>query len=233
MNEPEKNQTVNAKTEPDAPPPHGPEQAGNPGEAGEPGGPGGPGDGAASDETPSAANPAAAEVAVEEEAADPASEISALNDKLLRALAEGENLRRRAQREREDTAKYAITNFARDILPVADNLRRALDSLPETPTDEDEVISAFVAGVQMTERELQTVLERHGIERIDPMGKKFDHDRHEAMFELPTSDAPSGTVVQVLEVGYVLKDRLLRAAKVAVAKALPEPDPSERIDTKV
>jgi molecular chaperone GrpE len=169
----------------------------------------------------------------EETISDPALEIAALNDKLLRTLAEGENLRRRAQREREDTAKYAITNFAREILSVADNLQRALASLPETPEDADDAISAFADGVKLTERELQSIFERHGIEKIDPKGRKFDHDRHEAMFEIPTADAPAGTVVQVFEIGYMLKDRLLRAAKVAVAKALPEPDESERVDTKV
>jgi len=169
----------------------------------------------------------------EETISDPALEIAALNDKLLRTLAEGENLRRRAQREREDTAKYAITNFAREILFVADNLQRALASLPETPEDADDAISAFADGVKLTERELQSIFERHGIEKIDPKGRKFDHDRHEAMFEIPTADAPAGTVVQVFEIGYMLQDRLLRAAKVAVAKALPEPDESERVDTKV
>ncbi len=169
----------------------------------------------------------------EEENSDPASEIAALNDKLLRTLAEGENLRRRAQREREDTAKYAITNFAREIISVADNLQRALASLPETPTEADDPITAFTDGVKLTERELQSIFERHGIEKIEPQGQKFDHDRHEAMFEMPTADAPAGTVVQVFEVGYMLKDRLLRAAKVAVAKALPTPDDSERVDTKV
>ena len=167
----------------------------------------------------------------QEQASDPAAEIAALNDKLLRTLAEGENLRRRAQREREDTAKFAITNFARDILSVADNLQRALASLPETPPDAEDAINAFADGVKLTERELQSIFERHGIEKIDPQGQKFDHDRHEAMFEMPTADAPAGTVVQVFEVGYLLKDRLLRAAKVAVAKALPAPDESERIDT--
>ncbi len=169
----------------------------------------------------------------QEQASDPAAEIAALNDKLLRTLAEGENLRRRAQREREDTAKFAITNFARDILSVADNLQRALASLPETPPDAEDAINAFADGVKLTERELQSIFERHGIEKIDPQGQKFDHDRHEAMFEMPTADAPAGTVVQVFEVGYLLKDRLLRAAKVAVAKALPAPDESERVDTKV
>jgi molecular chaperone GrpE len=190
---------------------------------------------APTDETaPDAATPENQDIPVEnEQTSDPAAEIAALNDKLLRTLAEGENLRRRAQREREDTAKFAITNFARDILSVADNLQRALASLPETPPDAEDAIDAFADGVKLTERELQSIFERHGIEKIDPQGQKFDHDRHEAMFEMPTADAPAGTVVQVFEVGYLLKDRLLRAAKVAVAKALPEPDESERVDTKV
>ena len=189
-----------------------------------------PADDVLSDDAPTVEQ---SETEPEETISDPALEIAALNDKLLRTLAEGENLRRRAQREREDTAKYAITNFAREILSVADNLQRALASLPETPEDADDAISAFADGVKLTERELQSIFERHGIEKIDPKGRKFDHDRHEAMFEIPTADAPAGTVVQVFEIGYMLQDRLLRAAKVAVAKALPEPDESERVDTKV
>ena len=165
--------------------------------------------------------------------ADPAAEIAALNDKLLRALAEGENLRRRAKKEREDTAKYAIANFARDIVSVADNLGRALSSLPDGDNPGDETTGALIDGVRLTERELAAIFERHGIERIDPMGEKFNHDFHEAMFEMPTADAPPGTVVQVLDVGYVLKDRLLRAAKVAVARALPDPEQTEHVDTTV
>ncbi len=168
------------------------------------------------------------------EQTDPAAEIAALNDKLLRALAEGENTRRRARREREDTAKYAIANFARDIVSVADNLSRALASLPEGHDSGDEATGALIDGVRLTERELVTIFERHGIERVDPMGDKFNHDLHEAMFELPTADAPPGTVVQVLEVGYLLKDRLLRAAKVAVARPPPpEPEQTEHVDTTV
>jgi molecular chaperone GrpE len=181
-------------------------------------------------EAPIAANDA---TEPEEVIMDPAVEIAALNDKLLRTLAESENLRRRSQREREDTAKYAIANFARDILSVADNLQRALASLPDAPTDAEDPITAFTDGVKLTERELQTIFERHGVEKIEPQGQKFDHDRHEAMFEMPTNDAPAGTVVQVFEAGYMLKDRLLRAAKVAVAKAPPEPNDAERVDTKV
>ncbi len=164
---------------------------------------------------------------------DPAIEIAALNDKLLRALADGENIRRRAKKEREDTAKYAIANFARDMLSVADNLRRALEAAPEENEASDEAAKALADGVRLTEREITSAFDRHGIERIDPMGEKFNHDFHEAMFEMPSADAEPGTVVQVFEVGYVLNQRLLRAAKVAVAKATEEPTEHEHVDTTV
>ena len=164
-------------------------------------------------------------------ARDPEAEIADLNDKLLRALAETENLRRRSRKEREDTANYAIAGFARDLLSVADNLGRALGTLPGAQDATGEALSSFIEGISLTERELTTVLERHGIDRVDPMGEKFDPNRHEAMFEIPTGDAPPGTVVQVIEIGYVLKDRLLRAAKVGIARPLPEAEKGERVDT--
>ena len=162
-------------------------------------------------------------------------ELAALNDKLLRTLAEGENLRRRAQREREETSKYAIAGFARDVLGVADNLRRALEALPEGAAAEDGPAKSFTEGVELTERELLGVLERHGVEKIDPEGQKFDHNLHEAMFEIPTAEAAPGTVVQVVQAGYVLNGRLLRAARVGIAKHPPdtEPPPPEGIDTTV
>lgn len=145
-----------------------------------------------------------------------AAEIAELKDKLLRALAETENVRRRATKEREDTSKYAIAGFARDMLGIADNLRRALDNAPQ-----DGSAQTFVEGVALTERELQAALERHGIKKLDPKGEKYNHDLHEAMFEVPTADAAPGTVVQVVEPGYMIHDRLLRPARVGVAKALP------------
>jgi molecular chaperone GrpE len=147
-------------------------------------------------------------------------ELAELRDKLLRALAENENLLRRAKREREDTAKYAAANFARDVLAMADNLGRALEAVPDGLREMDGGAS-FLDGIEMTERELHATLERHGITRISPLGEKFDHDRHEALFEVPTADADPGTVVQVLQDGYVIHDRLLRAARVGVSKALP------------
>jgi molecular chaperone GrpE len=149
-------------------------------------------------------------------------------DRLLRALAETENTRRRAQREREDAAKYAISGFAKDLLSAADNLRRALESLPQSEV-RDERTRNLLAGVEATERELLSVFERHGLHRIDPRGDRFDHNLHQAIFEAEHNDQPPGTIVEVLQPGYVLHDRLLRPAMVGVAKqpaARTEPRPS-------
>jgi molecular chaperone GrpE len=149
-------------------------------------------------------------------------ELADYKDRLLRALAETENVRRRAQREREDTSKYAVTGFAKDLLSAADNLRRALESLPESEA-RDELTRSLLAGVAATERELLGVFERHGIKRIDPRGELFDHNLHQAIFEVERPDQPSGSVVEVLQPGYVLYDRLLRPAMVGVAKGGPKP----------
>src|SRR5271166_639553 len=121
-------------------------------------------------------------------------------DRLLRALAETENTRRRAQREREDATKYAITGFAKDLLSAADNLRRALESLPQAEVT-DQRISNLLAGVAATERELLSVFERHGLRRIDPQGERFDHNFHQAIFEAERADQPTGTIVEVLQPG--------------------------------
>ena len=161
-------------------------------------------------------------------------EIAELKDKLLRSLAENENQIRRARRDREDATKYAAANFARDMLGVADNIRRAMEAVPDGLNQEDDAIKAFLDGISLTERELLTTLERHGIKKISPMGEKFDHDRHEALFEVPTDDAAPGTVMQVVEAGYIIHDRLLRAARVGVAKALLPPsdeEDSHQVDT--
>jgi molecular chaperone GrpE len=149
-------------------------------------------------------------------------ELADQKDRLLRALAETENVRRRAQREREDASKYAVTGFAKDLLSAADNLRRALESLPEAEV-KDERTRSLLAGVAATERELLSVFERYGIRRIDPKGEPFDHNFHQAIFEAERADQPSGTVVEVLQPGYVLHDRLLRPAMVGVAKGGPKP----------
>ena len=148
-------------------------------------------------------------------------EIARLKDQLLRALAETENVRRRAQREREDAAKFGVTAFARDLLPVADNLRRALDSIPREALQENELLRALVEGVEMTERELLSTFERHHIRKIEPLGERFDSNLHQAMFEVPGSGQPAGTVVQLLQPGYLLHDRLVRPAMVGVAKDEP------------
>ncbi len=143
-------------------------------------------------------------------------EVAALKDQLLRARAETENVRRRADRDKQDASAYAVTGFARDMLNVSDNLRRALDSMPDDVADE---MKAFVEGVEMTERELLNTMERYGIKKVEPeVGDKFDHKFHQAMFEVPTTDYAPGSVMQVVATGYVIKDRLLRPAMVGVAK---------------
>jgi molecular chaperone GrpE len=145
-------------------------------------------------------------------------ELADTKDKLLRALAETENQRRRAQRDSEDARKYAATNFAKDMLDVADNLRRAIGSLDPASLQDDRA-KALVEGVAATERALLAALERHGIKRIDPeIGEKFDPHSHEAMFEVPNTGKPGGSIVQVVQPGYRMHDRLLRAAMVGVAK---------------
>jgi molecular chaperone GrpE len=160
-------------------------------------------------------------------------ELAEQKDHLLRALAETENVRRRAQREREDASKYAVAGFAKELLSVADNLRRALDSLPESEA-RDARMRSLLAGVEATERELLSVFERHGIRRIDPDGERFDHNLHQAIFEAERSDKPGGTVVEVLQPGYVLHDRLLRPAMVGVAREKPGPaEPAEPVGTVV
>ena len=159
-------------------------------------------------------------------------EIADLKDKLLRSLADNENTIRRAKREREDTAKYAAANFARDMLTVADNLHRALDAAPESLSEGDDQTKAFMEGIDLTSRELLSVLERHGIKKISPVGEKFNHDQHEALFEVPTSDMAPGMVVQVIEDGFIIHDRLLRAAKVGVSKAIRAPETNDGEEVK-
>ncbi|HEY1300427.1 MAG TPA: nucleotide exchange factor GrpE [Stellaceae bacterium] len=150
-------------------------------------------------------------------------ELADQKDRLLRALAETENTRRRAQREREDASKYAITGFAKELLSAADNLRRAVESVPENEI-RDERTRSLLAGVAATERELLSAFERNGIRRIDPKGERFDHNFHQAIYEVERPDIPVGTIVEVLQPGYVLHDRLLRPAMVGLAKGGPKPD---------
>ena len=164
-----------------------------------------------------AAEAAAAELA--ERLNKSEAELADTKDKLLRALAETENQRRRAQREREDASKYAAANFAKDMLDVADNFRRALASIDPAAL-QDEQAKALIEGVAATERALLAAFERHGIKRIEPeIGERFDPNLHEAMFEVPGPGKPGGSIVQVVQAGYRMHDRLLRPAMVGVAKA--------------
>jgi molecular chaperone GrpE len=157
-------------------------------------------------------------------------EVADLKDKLLRALAEAENVRRRAERDKIEISKYVVAGFAREILPVADNLRRALDSIDQNTRKENETVETLVVGVEMTERDMLSAFERFRITPIEALGQKFDHNLHEAMFEIEDKDQPEGTVVQVLQTGYMLGERLLRPAKVGVSKggpkAAPEAEPA-------
>jgi molecular chaperone GrpE len=149
-------------------------------------------------------------------------ELAATKERLLRALAETENLRRRSMRDLQDAHKYAITNFARELLEVADNLSRALEAVPARARDEIEFVRNLADGIAMTEKALLTSFERHQIEKVMPaIGEKFDHNRHQAMFEVESTEQPPGTVVQVLQPGYTIAERLLRPALVAVAKGAP------------
>jgi molecular chaperone GrpE len=146
-------------------------------------------------------------------------ELASTKDRALRALAEVENTRRQHERQREEAVRYAVTAFARDLLNVADNLNRALQS---APTGEE---NPFVTGIVMTEKELLAVFERHGIRKLDPVGEPFDPNQQQAIIEVPETGQPAGQVVQVIQSGYLLHDRLLRPALVAVAKegdAAPE-----------
>ncbi len=149
-------------------------------------------------------------------------EVASLKDQLLRAMAETENIRRRSQREREDSVKYAAAPVVRDLLGVADNLQRALESVPEEMAAGNEVVSNLRLGVQMTQKELNAVFERHQIRAIAPMGEKLDPHLHEAMFEVEDLEKPAGTVEQVIQTGYRLHDRLLRPARVGISKGGPK-----------
>ena len=144
-----------------------------------------------------------------------------LQDKLLRALAEAQNVRRRAQQDVERERKFGIERFAKDILSVADNLGRALSVLPDDTDAIDLALRNVIVGVQATERELQSVLERHGIKRIESLGRPFNAEFHQAMMEVQDPTVPAGTVVQELAPGYLIAGRLLRAAMVAVSKGGP------------
>ncbi|MFW2437131.1 MAG: nucleotide exchange factor GrpE [Parvibaculales bacterium] len=161
------------------------------------------------------------EVPVDEAPAEPTAEeqIAALNDQLLRTLAELENTRRRAERDRGDALKFGAMSFARDMLSVADNMQRALKAAADLGADDlPDAAKAMLEGVEATERDLQASLQRHKVMPINPMGEKFDPNQHEAMFEAPGTGQAAGTIIEVIEIGYVMAERLLRPAKVGIAK---------------
>ena len=146
-------------------------------------------------------------------------EVAESRDKMLRTLAEMENLRKRTSREVADARTYGITGFARDVLEIADNLQRALDAVPaEARAAADPGLKALIEGVELTERSLLNALEKHGVRKLDPVGEKFDPNFHQAMFEVPDASGPAGTVVQVVQAGYMISERVLRPALVAVSK---------------
>ena len=145
-------------------------------------------------------------------------EIADLKDRYLRQAADMENLRKRSERERSDIKKYAVSEFARDILPLSDNFQRAIEAVPAEAAEQDEALKSFLDGVKMNERELQRVLERHGVTQLSPAGEKFDPNKHQAVQQIEDSELPNNTVVDVFQVGYVIAERVLRPAVVSVAK---------------
>jgi molecular chaperone GrpE len=145
-----------------------------------------------------------------------------IKDKMLRALADMENLRKRTEREVADARQYGLTAFARDVLQVSDNMHRALDSIgAELAQSTDSNVHALVEGIELTERELDKVLDKHGVKKFSPLGEKFDPNFHQAMYEVPDSSAAPGSVVQVIQAGFMSGARVQRPAMVAVAKAAP------------
>lgn len=184
---------------------------------------------------PAAQGEAEDAVAAEPNVAALETEIADLRNRLLRAAADMENNRKRAERERQDAQRYAAANFARDMLEVSDNLRRAVATLKDDErAGAADSLKAMIEGVEMTDRQLVTIFERHGIREITPQpGERFDPNLHEAMFEVPGTGQAAGTVVHVLGAGYMIGDRLLRAARVGVAKAEDGAATGGHIDTTV
>ena len=173
-----------------------------------------------------------------EDSAKLKAELEQVKDALMRALADADNTRKRAVKERQDAAKFAAAGFARDMLDIADNLRRALDAIPADLIEEQPQVKSLHEGVEGTEKLLLAAFEKNGIVRLDPSGDIFDPNFHEVMFEAPVPGQPAGTIIEVLEVGYVLNDRLLRPARVGVVKddgqggGAPSSDPGGQIDTQ-
>jgi len=154
-------------------------------------------------------------------------ELAEAKDRLLRTLADMDNMRKRTEREVADARVYGISTFARDILGVADNMHRAMQALDdELRAKADDATKALLEGVELTERELMNVLEKHGVKRIEPLNQKFDPNRHQAMYEIEDASVPSGSVVQVMQAGYLIGERVLRPALVAVSKGGAKAQPA-------
>jgi molecular chaperone GrpE len=150
-------------------------------------------------------------------------EAADMRDRYLRLAAEMDNLRRRTARDVKDAKSYSVAGFARDMLAVSDNLRRALDAIPAEAREAGDVgFNALIEGVEMTERAMLSALERHGVQKLEPVGQKFDPNFHQAMFEIPNAEVPNNTVVQVVQAGYTIGERVLRPAMVGVAKGGPK-----------
>lgn len=152
-------------------------------------------------------------------------EVADLKDRLLRAHAEMDNVRKRLEREKADQAKFAITKFARDVVGIGDNVQRALDAVPHRLVEQDMALKSFVEGVTMIEREFISVLGKHGVTRLDPKGEPFNPHHHQAVVEVPSPDVPAGMVTQVFQAGYMIEERVLRPAMVSVSKGGSKPQP--------
>jgi len=157
-------------------------------------------------------------------------EVAGLKDQLLRTVAESENMRRRAQREREDTAKYAVSSFAKELVAVADNLRRAVEVVTPEQREADEALKNLLTGIEATERQLHAAFDRAGIKKMEALGETFDPNFHQVVFEVENTGKPGGTIVQVLQDGYTIHGRLLREAMVGAAKRGAD-EPAARVDT--
>lgn len=155
-----------------------------------------------------------------------------LKDRLLRTHAEMDNVRKRGEREKSDTLKYAVSKFAQDVLTIGDNVQRAIAAVPPEAAEQDAALKSFLEGVTMTERELVNALERHGIKRMDPLGAPFNPHHHQAVMETQSTEVPHGTVTQVLQAGYMIEDRVLRPAMVIVAKGGPKPGTPDESSNK-
>ncbi len=175
-------------------------------------------------------NPAAPETVGMDRVASLEAELARMKDHMLRALAETENVRRRAAKEREDATKFAISGFARDMLEIADNFRRAIDAIPQKARENDPLVKTMIEGIEATERVLLKSFEKNGLRKLEPLGEPFDPNFHEVMFESPMPGKPAGTIIQLVDPGYVLNDRLLRPARVGIAKADPSGSGPHQVD---